>query len=84
MEIITWIGLAAAACTTFSFVPQVLKTLKSKETKDISLLMYSILTLGLFLWLIYGLFLKDLPLILANGLSFTLSTIVLGLKIKHG
>jgi MtN3 and saliva related transmembrane protein len=80
----TLIGLVAATCTTCSFLPQVVKILRSKRTKDVSLLMYAILTTGLFLWLIYGFILKDLPLILANAVSFTLSMCVLILKIRHG
>ena len=81
---ITIIGLVAAICTTSSFLPQVIKILKSKETKDISLLMYAILTAGLFLWLVYGVLLSDFPLILANGISFSLAMCVLVLKIRHG
>ena len=80
----TLIGLIAAICTTSSFLPQMTKTLKSKRTKDISLLMYAILATGLFLWLVYGLILRDYPLILANGISFSLAMCVLFLKIKHG
>lgn len=81
---ITHIGLVAATCTTCSFLPQVIKILRTKRTKDVSLMMYTILTTGLFLWLIYGFILKDLPLILANAVSFTLSMCVLVLKIRHG
>ena len=84
MDGITILGLAAAACTTFSFVPQVIKIFRSRHTKDISLWMYAILTLGLFLWLVYGLVIGDLPLILANAISFSLSACVLALKIKNG
>ncbi|MBV5326012.1 MAG: SemiSWEET family sugar transporter [Chlorobium sp.] len=80
----TLIGLVAATCTTCSFLPQVIKILRTKRTKDVSLLMYTILTTGLFLWLIYGFILKDLPLILANTVSFTLSMCVLVLKVRHG
>lgn len=80
----TLIGLIAAICTTSSFLPQVIKILRSKRTKDVSLLMYAILTTGLFLWLVYGFILKDFPLILANSISLTLSLCVLLLKIKHG
>lgn len=81
---ITIIGLIAATCTTCSFLPQVIKILQSKRTNDVSLWMYAILTTGLFLWLIYGLILKDIPLIVANSVSLTLSLCVLVLKIKHG
>ncbi len=80
----TLIGLIAAICTTCSFLPQVIKILRSKRTKDVSLLMYAILTTGLFLWLIYGFIIKDFPLILANCISLTLSLCVLVLKIRHG
>ena len=81
---VTVIGLIAAGCTTFSFVPQVLKIIKTRRTEDISLLMYAVLTTGLFLWLLYGLIIGDVPLILANAISFSLSTVVLILKLKHG
>jgi MtN3 and saliva related transmembrane protein len=80
----TLIGLVAATCTTCSFLPQVIKILRTRRTKDVSLLMYTILSTGLFLWLIYGFILRDLPLILANSVSFTLSMCVLVLKIRHG
>lgn len=80
----TLIGLIAAICTTASFLPQVVKILRSKRTNDVSFLMYAILTTGLFLWLVYGLMLKDIPLILANGVSLALCLAVLFLKIKHG
>jgi MtN3 and saliva related transmembrane protein len=80
----TLIGLMAAICTTSSFLPQVVKILRSKKTQDVSFLMYAILTTGLFLWLVYGIILGDLPLILSNSISFTLSLSVLLLKIKHG
>jgi MtN3 and saliva related transmembrane protein len=85
LDWITLIGLVAATCTTCSFLPQVVKILITKRTKDVSLLMYNtVLTKGLFLWLIYGFILNDLPLILANTVSFTLSRCVLVLKIRHG
>lgn len=80
----TLIGFVAAICTTCSFLPQVIKILRSKRTKDVSLLMYGILTTGLLLWLIYGLVLNDIPLILSNCISLTLSLSVLLLKIRHG
>ena len=78
------IGLMAAICTTISSLPQLIKILRSKRTHDVSFLMYAILTTGLFLWLIYGIILENLPLILSNGISFALSLCVLVLKIKHG
>ncbi len=80
----TLIGLIAAICTTCSFLPQVIKIVRSKKTTDVSLLMYAILTTGLFLWLIYGLILHDFPLIFSNSISLALSACVLLLKIRHG
>ncbi len=80
----TLIGIIAALCTTSSFLPQVVKTLRSKRTKDISLSMYAILATGLFLWLLYGLILRDVPLILANGVSFGFAMCVVLLKLRHG
>jgi len=65
-------------------VPQVIKIIKTKGTKDISLLMYTILTTGFFFWLTYGLIIKDIPIILANTISFSLALTVLIFKIKHG
>lgn len=78
------IGLVAGACTTISFLPQVIKTIKTKETKDISLPMYILLATGIFLWIIYGILIGSLPVLLANAISFVLATIILVLKIKYG
>ena len=81
---VTLIGLLGATCTTISFLPQVIKILKTKKAKDISLSMYIILMTGLFLWLVYGLAIKDLPIIIANMTTFSLAAVVLILKLKHG
>ena len=81
---ITSLGLVAAACTTVAFLPQVVKALRTRETKDISLLMFIILTTGLCLWLTYGLLVRDLPLILANCVTLILALIVLFLKVRYG
>ncbi len=78
------IGLIAGTCTTVSFLPQVIKTFRTKETKDISLSMYLVLATGIFLWTIYGVFIESLPVILANAVSFVFATIILTLKIKYG
>ncbi len=84
MEIFTIIGLIAGAFTTIAFLPQVIKTLKLKETKDLSLWMYIILCTGVFLWLVYGLLIKDLPIIAANSVSLVLAIIILSSKLKYG
>jgi MtN3 and saliva related transmembrane protein len=60
------IGLIAAVCTTFSFIPQVMKVWKTKQTKDLSLRMYSIMFIGVLLWLVYGIRIDSLSIMLAN------------------
>jgi len=83
MNTVSLIGFIAAACTTFATVPQMIKVFKSKQTQDISLYMYIIMTTGIFLWLVYGLFINDLPLIVANGVSLIFASTILTLKIKY-
>ena len=83
MDLTSMIGFIAAALTTTSFVPQAIKIIRTKGTKDLSMFMYSMLTFGLFLWFIYGILLKDLPLIIANGITLLFSATVLILKIKY-
>ena len=83
MDALTIIGLVAAACTTISFLPQAIRTIKTKHTKDLSLAMYLIFTTGIFLWLIYGILVQDLPLIIANVITFLFALTILILKIKY-
>jgi len=80
----TLVGLAAAFCTTIAFLPQVIKTWRTRSTKDISLAMFLVFTTGIFLWLVYGLAVRDLPLIIANGITFVLSGTILYFKLRHG
>ncbi|MFZ5996378.1 MAG: SemiSWEET family sugar transporter [Nitrospirota bacterium] len=82
-DYITLIGLLAATLTTASFIPQVVKTWKLKETKDLSLWMLLLFSVGIFLWLLYGVFIKDLPVILANLVTFVLVMIILFFKLKY-
>lgn len=83
MKITTFLGLIAATLTTLSFVPQVVKTWKMKETRDISLSMFVMLAIGIVLWMVYGFIIQDLPVILANCMSFILTTIIIYFKIKY-
>lgn len=80
---IQFIGFLAAVCTTLAFVPQALKTIRSKDTASISLWMYVIFTFGVFMWLVYGLALGNLPLILANAVTFVLAATILAFKLKY-
>lgn len=82
MNLITVLGLIAGTLTTISFVPQVIKVVTSKSTKDISFLMFLIFTIGVFAWLMYGLLINDLPVIIANFITFILSLIILSYKIR--
>lgn len=77
------LGFLAASLTTFSFLPQAVKTIKTKDTSGISLIMYSMFTLGILGWLIYGFLKQDIPLFLANLVTFLLASTILGLKIKY-
>jgi len=80
---ITILGLVAAILTTISFLPQAIKTIKTKNTDDLSLGMYSVLVSGIILWLIYGILIKDLPVILANGVTLVFTSSILFLIIKY-
>ncbi|MFH1285574.1 MAG: SemiSWEET transporter [Candidatus Micrarchaeota archaeon] len=77
-------GFGAAALTTVSFVPQVLHTLKTRDTKGISLHMYVLFCIGILLWLIYGVMTNDLPVTAANFVTLIFASTVLALKIKNG
>ncbi|WP_371818977.1 SemiSWEET transporter [Roseococcus sp. SDR] len=78
------IGLAAACCTTLAFVPQVVKTWRTRSTADVSLGMFVLMVVGMSAWLAYGLLIGDLPLILANAVTLTLASVILVLKLRHG
>ena len=77
MDYIKIIGLAAAVFTTIANIPQTYKIIKSKSTADISGMTYIILLIGLLLWIAYGIFTQDLPIILANGISAATSILIL-------
>jgi MtN3 and saliva related transmembrane protein len=76
-----WLGLIAGTLTTISFVPQVWHTWKSRSAKDLSLGMLSIFTLGIALWLAYGLWMQAPPLILSNMITLVLAGTLLGFKL---
>jgi MtN3 and saliva related transmembrane protein len=79
-----WMGFVAAALTTFSFVPQAVKTIRSKDTRGISLWMYLTFTVGIVFWLGYGLVLMSWPMIIANVVTLLLSLTILSLKLRYG
>ncbi len=77
------IGYFAAFCTTVSFLPQAIKTIKTRDTHALSLMMYSLFTIGVLLWLYYGITINDLPIILANLITAVLAGIILFFKIRN-
>jgi MtN3 and saliva related transmembrane protein len=83
MEWVTILGYCAALTSTVGFLPQTIKAFKTKHTKDISLWMYVILIAGLILWLLYGIFSLDWPIIIANIITLLLIIPVLILKILY-
>ena len=83
MNFVTIIGLAAAFCTTVSFLPQAIKTIQTKDTSGISLSMYSLFAFGTLLWLLYGIFTSNVPVYTANGVTLIFAAIILVYKIKY-
>ncbi len=77
------IGLAAGVLTTVSFLPQVIKTYKSRSAKDLSLVMFSLFTLGVLMWLVYGIGISKTPIIVANSVTLVLAFTLLGFKLKY-
>ncbi|MBW7475308.1 SemiSWEET transporter [Paenibacillus oenotherae] len=83
MELTTIIGLSAAVLTTAAFLPQTIKTIREKDTRGISALMYSMFTVGTLLWLVYGIATRDWPVLIANAVTFSFSATILALKLKY-
>lgn len=75
------IGYVAAFFTTFSFAPQALLTLRTRDTRTLSLGMYSMFVVGVFLWMIYGVIQDDWIIVLANALTLMLAMPILGMKL---
>jgi MtN3 and saliva related transmembrane protein len=86
MEIMssTLLGLAAGICTTLAFVPQVLRTWRTRSTEDISLGMFVIFVFGVFLWLLYGIARSDIVIIGANVVTLGLAGTILYFKLRYG
>lgn len=82
MDQLTVVGLLAGFITTLGFVPQVVKGYRSGRMEDVSLFMPMVLMLGMGLWLVYGLFLGDLPIILWNAVSIALNAVMVFLKLR--
>ena len=78
------IGYLAASLTTFSFVPQAWLTFRTKDVSGISVGMYSVFTVGIALWLAYGLLLNAWPIVVANAITLALSSTILVMRFRYG
>ncbi|MBN1621731.1 MAG: SemiSWEET transporter [Endomicrobiales bacterium] len=77
------IGMIAGALCTISFVPQVVKIFKTKNAKDLSLLTFSVFSFGVLLWVVYGVLVKELPIILTNAVIFVLAIAIVVMKVRY-
>lgn len=84
MNSIDWLGYVAASLTTLSFVPQAWHTFQTRDVSGISLGMYGAFTLGVLLWLVYGVMLGAWPVIVANVITLALATCILVMKVVLG
>lgn len=83
MNLTDILGSLAGLFTTISFIPQLMQVIKTKSTKDISLPMFLIFSLGVICWLLYGVLLHSLPVILANSSVLFMSFVIIGYKLRY-
>ncbi len=83
VDAVTAIGLTAGTLTTISFLPQAIKTWKSKSAKDISLAMFLTFCFGVFLWIVYGFFVNDIPVLFTNIVTLILAGTILYFKLTY-
>ena len=83
MDFVTTIGLCAGTLTTIAFLPQVIKTWRSRSAGDISFSMLIMFLVGLCLWLLYGIYLQALPVIISNFVTILLNLVILWFKLKY-
>jgi MtN3 and saliva related transmembrane protein len=82
-DMIGYLGYLAATLTTASFLPQAILTIKTKDTQSLSLTMYTLFTLGVFCWLLYGIYIADKAIIFSNSITFVLAASILVFKIYN-
>ena len=80
---VEWTGYAAAFCTTVAFVPQLVRVVKLRSARDISLGMFLVFSVGVLLWLIYGIAIGSKPVMASNGATLVLSVSILVLKLRY-
>ena len=81
--IIEILGYISATLTTIAFLPQIIKTIQTKSAKDVSMGMFVLFTIGVFLWIIYGILTRTYPVLIANAVIFCLALTQIILKIKY-
>lgn len=82
MDLIPALGYVAGILTTAAFIPQVLKTWRTRSTEDISLGMFTVFALGVSLWLVYGIFLDSLPIVITNAITLVLAGAMIFFKLR--
>jgi MtN3 and saliva related transmembrane protein len=82
-SVVTWLGLLAGTLTTLSFLPQLLKAWKSRSTHDISSGMLALFSVGLVLWIVYGVIVADVPVIAANAVTLVFVGLIAALKLRY-
>ena len=80
---VEWIGFVAAFCTTAAFIPQLVRVYRLKSARDISLPTFLLFSVGVFLWLLYGIYTGSRPVIASNTVTLVLSLSILFLKLKY-
>lgn len=78
------VGSVAAVLTTGAYLPQAIRVIRHRETAAISLVMYIFMTLGVTLWMIYGIMIQSPPVVIANAITAVLTLIILAMKIRCG
>lgn len=84
MDANTLLGIVAGSLTTLAFIPQVIRTWRTRSTHDISLGMFLLFSTGLVLWLMYGALIGSWPIIIANTVTLVLALVIVVLKLRHG
>lgn len=83
MTFVTILGFIAAALTTGSFLPQAIKTIRTNDTRSISLFMYLLFSTGTLLWLIFGMLSSNMPIIVANAITLVFAVVILFYKVRN-
>ncbi len=77
------LGIAAGFCTTISLVPQIIKTYRTRHTEDLSIWMFCLLALGVAMWCVYGVLIRELPVVIANAITFVLVNYLIIMKLRY-